>query len=147
MMYLRKDCWCCDWYSGIPCRGWVHAICLKYLDPHPPRSWTFPCQWHLVAITGGHRRMYGWQGYVFTGVCLSTGGSNWAGTPRKGHPLRQVPPGKEYREGKKSSCYIALCAKSGGNFTTVTNRQLFGFGNLWFYTFIKDPCLKKCYSI
>ena len=34
-----------------------------------------------------------------------------------------------------------------GNFTTVTDRQLFGFGNLWFYTFIKDICLEKCYSI
>ena len=34
-----------------------------------------------------------------------------------------------------------------GNFTTVTDRQLSGFGNLWFYTFIKDLCLEKCYSI
>ena len=54
---------------------------------------------------------------------------------------------KNIERGRNSSCYIALCAKSVGNFTTVTDRQLFGFGNLWFYTFIKDICFKKCYSI
>ena len=57
-----------------------------------------------------------------------------------------VLPKNTERE-RNSSCYIALCAKSVGNFTTVTDRQLFGFGNLWFYTFIKDLCLEKCYSI
>ena len=54
---------------------------------------------------------------------------------------------KNIDRGRNSSCYIALCAKSVGNFTTVTDRQLFGFGNLWFYTFIKNLCLEKCYSI
>ena len=54
---------------------------------------------------------------------------------------------KNIERGRNSSCYIALCAKSVGNFTTVTDRQLFGLGNLWFYTFIKDFCLEKCYSI
>ena len=54
---------------------------------------------------------------------------------------------KNIERGRNSSCYIALCAKSVGNFTTVTDRQLVGFGNLWFYTFIKDICLEKCYSI
>ena len=54
---------------------------------------------------------------------------------------------KNIDRGRNSSCYIALCAKPVGNFTTVTDRQLFGFGNLWFYTFIKDICLEKCYSI
>ena len=54
---------------------------------------------------------------------------------------------KNIERGRNSSCYIALCAKPVGNFTTVTDRQLFGFGNLWFYTFIKDICLEKCYSI
>ena len=54
---------------------------------------------------------------------------------------------KNIERGRNSSCYIVLCAKSVGNFTTVTDRQLFGFGNLWFYTFIKDLCLEKCYSI
>ena len=42
---------------------------------------------------------------------------------------------------------MALCAKPVGNFTTVTDRQLFGFGNLWCYTFIKDICLEKYYPI
>ena len=37
---------------------------------------------------------------------------------------------KNIDRGRNSSCYIALCAKSVGNFTTVTDRQLFGFGNL-----------------
>ena len=30
---------------------------------------------------------------------------------------------------------------------TVTERQLVGFGNLWFYTFKKDICSEKCYLI
>ena len=45
---------------------------------------------------------------------------------------------------RNSSCYISLCAKSVGNLiltvashNTVTERQLFGFGNLWLYTFKK----------
>ena len=54
---------------------------------------------------------------------------------------------KNIERGRNPSCYIALCAKSVGNITTVTDRQLFHFGNLWFYTFIKDICLEKCYSI
>ena len=54
---------------------------------------------------------------------------------------------KNIDKGRNSSCYIALCAKPVGNFTTVNDRQLFGFGNLWFHTFIKDICLEKCYSI
>ena len=37
---------------------------------------------------------------------------------------------KNIDRGRNSSCYIALCAKPVGNFTTVTDRQLFGFGNL-----------------
>ena len=35
------------------------------------------------------------EGYVFTGVCLSTGGgSTWAGTPGQVHPLAGTPPGR-----------------------------------------------------
>ena len=30
---------------------------------------------------------------------------------------------------------------------TVTEKQLFGFGNSWFYTFKKDLCLEQCYLI
>ena len=37
---------------------------------------------------------------------------------------------KNIDRGRNSSCYIALCAKPVGNFTTVIDRQLFGFGNL-----------------
>ena len=62
-------------------------------------------------------------------------------------PVKTLPWPKNIDRGRNSSCYIALCAKSVGNFTTVTDRQLFGLGNLWFYTFIKDLCLEKCYSI
>ena len=42
----------------------------------------------------------------------------------------KILPSKNIERGRNSSCYIALCAKSVGNFTTVTDRQLFGFGNL-----------------
>ena len=34
------------------------------------------------------------EGYVFTGVCLSTGGSTWAGTPQAGTPWAGTPPGR-----------------------------------------------------
>ena len=61
---------------------------------------------------------------------------------------------KNIERGRNSSCYIALCAKSVGNLTpavashnTVTERQLFGFGNLWFYTFKKGLYLEKYYLI
>ena len=57
---------------------------------------------------------------------------------------------KNIERGRNSSCYIALCGKSVGDLTptvashnTVTERQLFGFGNLWFYTFKNDLCLEK----
>ena len=43
-------------------------------------------------------------------------------------PVVRTTP-KNIDRGRNSSCYIALCAKSVGNFTTVTDRQLFGFGN------------------
>ena len=40
------------------------------------------------------------EGYVFTSVCLSTGGSTWPGTPPPGTrynpPCDQVPPGTRY---------------------------------------------------
>ena len=37
---------------------------------------------------------------------------------------------KNIERGRNSSYYIALCAKSVGNFTTVTDRQLLDLGNL-----------------
>ena len=34
------------------------------------------------------------EGYVFTRVCLYTGGSTWAGTPEQVHPLGRYPSGR-----------------------------------------------------